>query len=187
MIIWISGAYGIGKSTLAEAMAAQMKNALIFDAKEVGNAVRENYPNCPYGYIFEDYPLWSDFCYLLLKDIHLKFQKDILVPMTLLRKESYHIIQRLRNENIQTELVILEADYKTIHDRILSRGEDEDCWCMENIDLAIAGTISLPGIHISAVDISIENLVRRVFNELNIRVDETTSMKTNDELNFRNV
>lgn len=94
MIIWISGAYGVGKSTLAEAMAAQMENALIFDAEEVGNAVRGNYPNCPYGYIFEDYPLWAEFCYLLLKDIHAKFQKDILVPMTLLRKESYTIIQR---------------------------------------------------------------------------------------------
>ena len=88
MIIWISGPYGVGKSTLAEAMAAKMNNALIFDAEEVGNAVRGNYPDCPYGYIFEDYPLWGEFCYLLLKDVHEKFHKDILVPMTLLRAES---------------------------------------------------------------------------------------------------
>lgn len=166
MIIWISGAYGVGKSTLAESMAAQMENALIFDAEEVGNAVRGNYPNCPYGYIFEDYPLWAEFCYLLLKDIHTKFQKDILVPMTLLRKESYQIIQRLRDENIQTELIILDADHKTVHDRILSRGEEEGCWCMENIDLAIAGTASLPGIHIPAGNISVEDLVKVVFAEI---------------------
>lgn len=70
MIVWISGAYGVGKSTLVEAMAARMENALVFDAEEVGNAVRGNYPNCPYGYIFEDYPLWGEFCCLLLKDIH---------------------------------------------------------------------------------------------------------------------
>lgn len=168
MIIWISGAYGVGKSTLAETMAAQMENALIFDAEEVGNAVRENYPNCPYGYIFEDYPLWTEFCYLLLKDIHTKFQKDILVPMTLLRKESYRMIQRLQNENIQTELIILEADHKTVHDRILSRGEEEGCWCMENIDLAIAGTASLPGVHIPTGNISVEDLVKVVFAKLGI-------------------
>ena len=59
MIIWISGPYGVGKTTLAEAMAAKMDNALVFDAEEVGNAVRGNYPDCPYGYIFEDYPLWG--------------------------------------------------------------------------------------------------------------------------------
>ena len=52
MIIWISGAYGVGKSTLAEALASRIDNALIFDAEEVGNAVRGNYPDDPYGYIF---------------------------------------------------------------------------------------------------------------------------------------
>lgn len=169
MIIWISGAYGVGKSTLAEVMAAKMEHALIFDAEEVGNAVRENYPNCPYGYIFEDYPLWSEFCYLLLKDIHTKFQKDILVPMTLLRTDSYHIIERLRKDKIPTELIILEADRQTVHDRILSRGEEEGCWCMENIDLAITGSASLNGRHFSAVDISAEELARQIFTELNIR------------------
>ena len=50
MIIWLSGPYGVGKSTLAEDMANHMDNALIFDAEEVGNAVRENYPDHPYGF-----------------------------------------------------------------------------------------------------------------------------------------
>ena len=65
MIIWLSGPYGVGKSTLVEAMVAKMKNALIFNAEEVGNAVRDNYPDCPYGYIFEDYPFGasSAVCY----------------------------------------------------------------------------------------------------------------------------
>lgn len=92
MIIWISGPYGVGKTTLAEAMAAKMDNALVFDAEKVGNAVRGNYPDCPYGYIFEDYPLWGEFCYLLLKDIHEKFHMDILVPMTLLRIDTCHLV-----------------------------------------------------------------------------------------------
>lgn len=30
MIIWISGPYGVGKSTIAEAMAAKMDHALLF-------------------------------------------------------------------------------------------------------------------------------------------------------------
>lgn len=169
MIIWISGAYGVGKSTLAEAMAARMENARIFDAEEVGNAVRENYPSCPYGYIFEDYPLWAEFCFLLLKDIHERFHENLLVPMTLLREKSYDLIQRLRNAGIKTELIILVADYKTICDRILMRGEDEDCWCMKNIAPAMAGTVSLPGIRISAAETSPEALAQAVFAKLGIR------------------
>lgn len=166
MVIWISGAYGVGKSTLAEAMAAQMENALIFDAEEVGNAVRENYPDCPYGYIFEDYPLWGEFCCLLLKDIHEKFHKDILVPMTLVRRESYGMIEKLNHEGIETHLVILEASYKTVHDRILSRGEEEGCWCMENIDMAKEGAAALPGLHVDTDGISVDVLCRKVLAEL---------------------
>lgn len=117
MIIWISGAYGVGKSTLADALAERMENPLIFDAEEVGNAVRGNYPDCPYGYIFEDYPLWGEFCHKLLRDIHDTFQKDILVPMTLVRRASYEkIIQSLAGDGIETFLIILEASRQSIHD-----------------------------------------------------------------------
>lgn len=167
MIIWISGAYGVGKSTLAEAMAEKMENALIFDAEEVGNAVRGNYPDCPYGYIFEDYPLWGRFCCMLLKDIHETFHKDILVPMTLLRRESYGIIEQLNRDGIKTHLVILEASHQTVHDRILARSEEEGCWCMENIGLAREGSAALPGIHIQTDEKTVDELVNIVLNELN--------------------
>lgn len=63
MIIWISGAYGVGKSTLASALVEKIGNSVVFDAEIVGNAVRGNYPDEPYGVIFEDYPLWCEFNY----------------------------------------------------------------------------------------------------------------------------
>ena len=166
MIIWISGAYGVGKSALAEALARKIENALIFDAEEVGNAVRENYPDCPYGYIFEDYSLWGEFCYMLLKDIHEKFHKDILVPMTLLREGSYSIIEKLRNDGIDARLIVLEASYQTVHDRILARGEEEGCWCMENIELSREGSSALPGVHIRTDDKTVSELAALVMEEL---------------------
>jgi len=164
MIIWISGAYGVGKSALAEAMSEKMDHALVFDAEEVGNAVRGNYPNDPYGYIFEDYPLWGEFCYRMLKDIHCTFHKDILVPMTLVRRQSYTgIIEKLVRDGIKVHFIILEASHQNIHDRILARGEDEDCWCMENIEMARAGSGALPGgIHIDTDGKNVEELVRIV-------------------------
>ena len=166
MVIWISGPYGVGKSTLAETLAKKIDNALIFDAEEVGNAVRENYPDCPNGYIFEDYPLWGEFCYKLIKDVHENYQRNIIVPMTLLRKESFNIIKKLRRAGIDAKLIVLEASHQTVHDRILSRGEKEDCWCMQNIDLSSSGTSALPGIHVSTDDKSVEELSKFVLDHL---------------------
>lgn len=146
MIIWISGPYGVGKSTLAEALEKKIENAMIFDAEEVGNAVRGNYPNDPYGYIFEDYPLWSVFCCQLLKDIHSTFRKNILVPMTLVRPSSYeNIVQKLLDDGVDVKLIILEANYANVHDRILARGEEEDCWCMENIEMSSSASKAIEG------------------------------------------
>lgn len=160
MIIWISGAYGVGKSTLAEALVSKIENAMIFDAEEVGNAVRENYPGEPYGVIFEDYPLWCEFNYKLLKDLHETFGYNILVPMTLVRQSSRtSIIDRLLADGIDTRLIVLEGSHESIHDRILARGEDEDCWCMENIEMARTGCRSVSGGHlIETDDRSVEEL-----------------------------
>ena len=166
MVIWISGAYGVGKSSLAEAIKEDMKDALIFDAEEVGNAVRDNYPNVPYGYIFEDYPLWGEFCFKLIKDISDKFNKDIIVPMTLVRKSSYNIIRRLRQRGIVVKFFILEASYKNIHDRILARGEEEGCWCMENIEFSRNKASKLNGMHINTDDKSILEIKNIVLNEI---------------------
>lgn len=164
MIIWISGPYGVGKSTLAEVLEKKIENALIFDAEEVGNAVRGNYPDDPYGYIFEDYPLWSEFCYQLLKDIHNKFEKNILVPMTLVRPASYtNIIQKLLDDGIAVKFIILEANYENVHDRILARGEDEDCWCMENIEMSSRESKAIEGgCYICTDNRTVEELVDEV-------------------------
>ena len=168
MIIWISGPYGVGKSTLAEAIAKKMDNAILFDAEEVGNAVRENYPGWPYGVIFEDYPLWSKFCYELLKDIHSSFSKTILVPMTMLRRSTYEsILQKLMDDGIDVRLIILEASHKNIHDRILARGEDEDCWCMQNINMSSDGSSAFTeGLHLNTDDVSVDELASIVLNSI---------------------
>ena len=145
MIVWISGPYGFGKTTLAEYLASRLDGARLFDAEAVGNAVRDNYPDWPYGAVFEDYPLWGEVCCLLLKDIHATFHRDLIVPMTLMRRESFRIIETLLREGIDTRLIILEASHQTVRDRILARGEKEGCWCMEHIDLSRVGSAALTG------------------------------------------
>ncbi len=180
MVIWLSGAYGVGKSAVAKELCKIIPNTLVFDAEEVGNAVRENYPDCPYGYIFEDYPLWAEFCYRLIGDIHEKFHKNILVDMTLVRENSrQQIIDKLRADGIEVHYFVLTASRQTIHDRILARGEDEDCWCMENLDMAMAASAAIPGsIQVNTDSIPPEVLADRILNSLCKGDQNETDMRT---------
>ena len=164
MIVWISGAYGVGKSTFAEALVDKVDHAVIFDAEKVGDAVRENYSDEPYGVIYEDYPLWCEFTYMILKDIHNVFHRNVLVPMTLIRRESYDkIIQRLLDDGIDTKLIVLMGTYQCIHDRILARGEEEGCWCMENIGMCLeVQQNDSRAVHIHTVGKSPEEIVEEI-------------------------
>ena len=64
---------------------------------------------------------------------------------------------------MDVRLIILEASYQNIHDRILARGETEDCWCMQNIQMASRESNALrEGYHINTDGASIEELVQAV-------------------------
>ena len=76
------------------------------------------------------------------------------------------IIEKLLQDGIDTRLVVLEASYQTVHDRILARGEEESCWCMENIELARAGSASLPGIHIQTDGTCAEELCVELLKQM---------------------
>lgn len=167
MIYWINGSYGVGKSTIADCLKRRLGKAHIFDAEEVGNAVRDNYPKeCRESVIFEGYELWREMNYLLLRDISEKFQGDVIVPMTLVLDESCHdILCRLQADGFQVEHIILDADWQTIHDRILSRGEDEDCWCMANIQMCLDVHCKwLDALHINTADRTPEQIVNEILS-----------------------
>ena len=136
MIIWIDGAYGVGKSTLAEKLHGLLPNSSIFDAENVGNAVRDNMPQSVYySETFEGYPLWFHVCNELLTELTDRFDGVVLVPMTLMRRESFaRFAEPLKGQGIEIVHVLLESSKEVIHDRILARGENEDCWCMRHID-----------------------------------------------------
>ncbi len=139
MIVWIDGPYGVGKSTLAEAMHRNNPDSFLFDAEAVGNAVRDNLPKALFrGYIFEHYSLWHETIRALLREIASGFSGDVYVPMTLVFPDSFvRIADPLRAEGIPIAHVLLEAPAGTVRERILARGEEEGCWCMEHIGLCI--------------------------------------------------
>ncbi len=140
MIYWLNGAYGAGKTTVANHLKGLLQNAFIFDPELIGNSIRDNYPASLFLDTFEQYPLWLELNYKLLKDIYSRYDGDIIVPMTLLKKESYEmIIKRLIDDGIDVHYIFLDADADSLRRRLVDSGrEAPDSWCVQHIPVCLS-------------------------------------------------
>lgn len=106
MIYWLNGAYGVGKTTVTRHLVKMLRNAHIFDPELIGDGIRDNYPESLFFETFEQYPLWLELSCKLLKDLYSRYDGDIVVPMTPLKKESYDaIIKRLKDDGIDVRYI----------------------------------------------------------------------------------
>lgn len=133
MVLWLNGPYGVGKSTLADELHGLLTQSIVFDAEQVGNAIRDNLPESFFRETFEEYPLWLETCLQLFIEISGGYNGVIIVPMTLKRPESMKIFDRLKAAGVDALHIMLRARAEEILRRIVERGEDEDCWCARQI------------------------------------------------------
>lgn len=154
MIYWINGAYGVGKTTVAVQLKGLLRNAHIFDPELVGNGIRDNYPEALFRDTFEQYPLWLELNYKLLKDLSEKHDGDIIAPMTLLREESYEaIIKKLVDSRIDVRYIWLDADAETLRYRMVDLGREKpDSWCVAHIPACLdAQAVDRHAIHVDTI------------------------------------
>ena len=139
MIIWINGAFGSGKSSVAECICKELDNAYLYDPEQVGYFLWDNFPeNLKRKSNFQYIPLWREFNYKILKYIDSNYNGIIVVPMTIYKKQYYdEIIGQLRKENVEVKHFILSASKQTIADRLIKRGESKDCWAAQHINICL--------------------------------------------------
>lgn len=83
MIIWVNGAFGAGKTTLAAALHARLPATLEFDPEHVGFLLRTWVPLPPSG-DFQDLPLWRRLVADVAIGMSQHYDETIVVPMSLL-------------------------------------------------------------------------------------------------------
>ncbi|MBR6806758.1 MAG: AAA family ATPase [Clostridia bacterium] len=139
MIIWINGAFGSGKTTIATMLHEQLGNSYLYDPENVGYYLWQNEPEeIKIREDFQKEPLWREFNYLMLKNIYEKFSGDIIVPMTLVNYDYYHeIVGRLECEGVKIKHFALKASKQTLLNRLEKRGDGADSWAAAQIDRCI--------------------------------------------------
>lgn len=139
MIVWINGAFGSGKTTVAALLAKKMHHAHVYGPEQVGYFLWDVFPTVlKRKGNFQHIPIWRDFNYQILQYIAQQYDGDLIVPMTIYNRQYYdEIIERLRADQIEVRHFILMAEKKTIIQRLAQRGETADDWAAQHIDICL--------------------------------------------------
>ncbi len=139
MIIWINGAFGSGKSSVAYALQKKISGSFIYDPEQFGYFLWDNFPDAMKRKgNFQHINIWREGSYKILKYIHEHYSGILIVPMTLYIKQYYEeIVQKLVQDEIPLKHYILCASKQTILNRLKQRGESSDSWGAQHIDACL--------------------------------------------------
>jgi len=126
MMIWINGAFGAGKTTLAEEMHRRLPDALAFDPEYVGYILRQWVPT-PTSGDFQDIPLWRKLVAEFAIGMAADYGHVLIIPMTLAnpvyRDEIFGLIGKAGERIVH---VFLDVPPEELHRRIDAQVLHED-------------------------------------------------------------
>jgi hypothetical protein len=120
VIVWINGAFGAGKSTLAEELSRRLPDAFLFDPEYVGYILQRWVP-VPTG-DFQDLPSWRELVIATALSLRKHHAAALIVPMTLIN-DGYlaEILGGLRAQGEEILHVFLDLDPAVLWQRITER------------------------------------------------------------------
>jgi predicted kinase len=122
VIIWINGAFGAGKTTLAEELQRRLPDAVIYNPEDVGLMLwKWMRPNGD----FQHLPSWRELVVATALSLRRHHAETLIVPMSLIR-DAYRaeILGRLADAGEEVLHVFLQADANVLRGRLNARVPD---------------------------------------------------------------
>ncbi|MFJ9034034.1 AAA family ATPase [Streptomyces sp. NPDC102274] len=152
MIVWVNGAFGSGKTTLAEELHRRWPEALMYDPEQVGYVLRE-IVDVPTGN-FQDLRLWRRQVVTLAVGLLEEYERPILAPMTLVNPQYVSEIFGALDEadvvvhhfflKVPPEVLAQRIDARTVAPHDPERDEAARRWCKAQIAECMAAADALP-------------------------------------------
>jgi 8-oxo-dGTP pyrophosphatase MutT (NUDIX family) len=147
VIVWINGAFGAGKTTVARELIDVIPNSVFFDPEIVGGQLRAMLPAKHLAEVsdFQDLPIWRRLVVDTAAALLAEVGGVLVVPMTLLRQEYRdEIFGGLAARRITVRHLLLAPAETILRARIAGRqapadlSEDEQRarreWCYDHIE-----------------------------------------------------
>lgn len=187
MIVWINGAFGSGKTQTSYELHRRIPHSYVYDPENAGFYIRRNIPKELANGDFQDFPMWREFTYSMLKYINSGYEGTIIVPMTMVNPRYFHeIVGKLRNDGVTVHHFSLCASKDTLQKRLRRRGEGKGSWAAQQIDRCIHGLSNdVFQDHLDTERMSIETVAATIASKLNISLkpdDRGVVKKTFDRM-----
>ena len=124
-IVMINGAFGVGKTTVANGLLAQIPDSMLYDLEEVGQMLRKIGD-------FQDDPLWPALTVEVAKRLFNEYKRPLIIPMTLAHIPYFTTIKDgLAQLTADFHHFCLTASTATIHRRLIERGDEPSGWTFQ--------------------------------------------------------
>jgi len=172
MIIWINGAFGAGKTSAAYELHRRIPNSFVYDPENIGGFIRKNIPKELTKGDFQDYIMWRECNYSMLKYLATEHKGIIIVPMTITDPKYYNeIIGQLIKDGVIVKHFLLSASKETLLKRLKGRGDNEDSWAAHQVDRCIKGfNNEVFKDHINTEGLSTQGVVEEIARLSNIEI-----------------
>lgn len=135
-VVWLNGAFGVGKTTVARALAAELPDALVMDPEDIGRMLRKVAPAARRTTDFQDIPSWRRVTVATIESLLRDHPVPLVVPMTVVDPNYFdETVGRLRRAGITVHHYTLAAGPKTIRRRLLGRVSVPwaTCWALRRV------------------------------------------------------
>ena len=128
----VTGAFGVGKSTITELLASKLPNSMLYDPEEVGYMLWKVTACVEVRGDFQDLPLWGTLTVIVAEQLRKQYKRTLIVPMTLAHLPYF---QEIKSGLIKLDPKLyhfcLTASVATIHARLAKRGDVEGAWSFQ--------------------------------------------------------
>ncbi len=141
MIVFLNGAFGVGKTTLAERLVARLPNSLLYDAEEVGYFLGKIVAPIDRPDDFQHLPMWRSLTVTTAHLLRQTYGRTLVMPMTIWRRPCFdEVLGGLRAGDPEVYHFSLTATAETLAGRLRRRGDSPEvfAWCWARAERCIA-------------------------------------------------
>jgi predicted kinase len=138
LVVWINGAFGVGKTAVADELVRLLPNAVLFDPEELGVVLRAVVPVAEQTDDFQDIAAWRATTLAAVVSLARSRPGVVVVPMTVV-DDSYfdEIVGGVRRSGVALLHVALVAPAEVIKARLRVRSHMEG-WGHDRVDRCVA-------------------------------------------------